>query len=308
MVGESEGIPMEHSWYAHRWALGARLAALICILPLVISSVIFFSPRLWNPCAEADAMVWLVVFLPATLPYLHILYRLRLRGKPDERGLALAVGVGSLAGALGILLVVRALPRIADDLAGLTGVFLVITQTGLVASAIKTYYSTERDGSDRKRLGRGFASAAAYMGLVFVMVVGVPGSLSSGSRSRRAAEAVIVLRTINTAEAEYAEKYGKGFSSGLGELGPPAPGGSPGASAANLLDAAAAAGNNRLYTFTYIPGPPDAEGRIASYTLTAHPSDPRCKGWLSFFTSDSGVIRSTSDARPATEDDPPIPM
>ena len=57
------------------------------------------------------------------------------------------------------------------------------------------------------------------------------------------------------------------------------------------------------YTMQYIPGKPDAEGRVKSYTLTARAGN---FGYMNFYTDESGVIRGTLENRVARVQDLPI--
>jgi len=57
------------------------------------------------------------------------------------------------------------------------------------------------------------------------------------------------------------------------------------------------------YTLRYTPAQVGANGNAHGYTLTAM---PRNYGYRSFFSDQSGVIRSTRDNRLATAQDPPI--
>jgi hypothetical protein len=85
----------------------------------------------------------------------------------------------------------------------------------------------------------------------------------------------------------------------------------PSASAANLLDSAVAAGRKHDYTYNYSPGLRDASGRIMTYTVLARPVEFGVwegTGTQNYFTDQSGIIRWTSEDRPATPRDPVLPQ
>src|SRR5690242_7082792 len=78
--------------------------------------------------------------------------------------------------------------------------------------------------------------------------------------------AVRSLRTIISAENNYAQAYSTGYSQALTTLGPP-PDAMPTSSMAGFIDSELAGGLKEGYSFVYTPGPQDENGRIASYTL-----------------------------------------
>jgi len=57
------------------------------------------------------------------------------------------------------------------------------------------------------------------------------------------------------------------------------------------------------YTLQYTPGKPDAAGRVTTYTLVARPGN---FGFRSYYTDETGVVRATSEDRPATVEDAPV--
>jgi hypothetical protein len=66
---------------------------------------------------------------------------------------------------------------------------------------------------------------------------------------------------------------------------------------------AAQVAESSRYTLQYTPGRPDAESRIASYSLTARPGN---FGYLSYYTDETGVMRATREDRAATVQDPVV--
>jgi hypothetical protein len=119
------------------------------------------------------------------------------------------------------------------------------------------------------------------------------------------ASAVGSLRTINTAEMTYSSTYTRGFSSSLTALAPGA-GENPTADAAGLIDSVLASSVKTRYRFTYRPAPPDATGKIRHYTVVARPLKYQGVSENSYFTDETGIIRSTTEDRDATASDPSI--
>lgn len=113
------------------------------------------------------------------------------------------------------------------------------------------------------------------------------------------------LRTLNTAEIAYAKTYNTGFSPTLKALSVPDEGTNYTASAAGLIDASLGSGKRNGYVFTYRPGAADAKGKVSTYTASARPIKWQ-KGVRNFFADQTGVIRSTTENRPASAKDPDI--
>ncbi|HEV2352246.1 MAG TPA: hypothetical protein VG028_20625 [Terriglobia bacterium] len=105
------------------------------------------------------------------------------------------------------------------------------------------------------------------------------------------------------AQVTYSSTYPTGYSRALVKLGS---GGPESADHANLIDAQLASGIKAGYRFTYRPGPPDAAGRINSYSLVARPLTFGTTGDASFFTDQTGVIRMTKENREPTVNDSPL--
>lgn len=148
------------------------------------------------------------------------------------------------------------------------------------------------------------ANLASYV-LPLLLMVGVGIAASREPVYSTGAFAVGSLRTINTAEITYASTYNTGYSRTLADLAP-APNGEPNATHAGLIDEALASGRKAGYIFTFTPGPPNANGRIETYTVSAQPLKYGETGTNSYFTDQSGVIRQTIEDRPATVNDPPV--
>ena len=108
------------------------------------------------------------------------------------------------------------------------------------------------------------------------------------------ASALTSLRTINIATLAYDVKYGS-FPETLAALGPVANGEKPSAERAGSIDAALASGTKDGYLFEYRPGRSDADGKILEYELSAEPVTEGITGRNSYFTDQTGLIRTPDD-------------
>jgi hypothetical protein len=249
------------------------------------------------------------------LPYVgHYLLTLwRLRAQTPKRGLALAVGTGSVVFVIAICLLVFVGPSQDWGWKPISYLgSLALVQALLVASAIRTYYSMPREAGDRKILWVGFKYGAAYL-LIFLVgfAIWAPNSLRNPVAANQAS-AVGSLRTIDTAALTYLSKYANGFPPDLRTLGPPSSGSPPSCNTADLIDSVLASGQRSGYKLDYKPGPrvekPPAgcPPGVTSYSVSARPVAYGKTGEHSFFTDESGVIRWTEENRPATAQDPPL--
>ncbi len=115
------------------------------------------------------------------------------------------------------------------------------------------------------------------------------------------------LGTINAAEETYRSVYPKrGYSRTLAELSGTNCG-TPTETSACLIDqalanATSAASAKSGYVYTYVTGPPNAEGVIESYSVHGDPATNK-SGANHFYTDQTGVIRIKS-GKPADKDSP----
>jgi len=106
------------------------------------------------------------------------------------------------------------------------------------------------------------------------------------------------LRAINMAQALYSVgDTTKGFARSLKQLGPDGNG---------RLEAVLASGTKDGYIFRLNTEPKDPRKPATHFQLSARPVKPAAKGQRSFYTDETGIIRSTSEPRAATTTDPPI--
>jgi hypothetical protein len=89
----------------------------------------------------------------------------------------------------------------------------------------------------------------------------------------------------------------------LAQLGPAT---TPSSTAADLVDSllGSATPTKSGYTFSYTAGTP-SNGVVSQYSITAQPQSAST-GQRYFFTDQSGVIRQTTNAQPATAASNPI--
>lgn len=156
-----------------------------------------------------------------------------------------------------------------------------------------------------RRTSRASFAAGALISVVATgALVAELGSHLPAGLVQNASASAGALRTIHTAELTYGNTYRKGFSLSLRSLGPPSEGQSVNASGAELIDAVLANGQKSGYVYAYVAGPPDSEGRISAYTVSARPSVFGGTGRNSFYMDQTGVIRYTWNDRAATTTDP----
>lgn len=147
----------------------------------------------------------------------------------------------------------------------------------------------------------GYAGAAVIPAVLILAAVLIPNLLRARIAANQAS-AVGSLRAYNMAEATYSASYNSGFSAALGNLGPPAGGTGRTPEAAGLVDeelsggtATAMAAVKHGYRFTYSHGPAQ-DGRIAIYQIWADPVTPNTTGQQHYYTDQTGVIRSRTEA------------
>lgn len=129
---------------------------------------------------------------------------------------------------------------------------------------------------------------------IFLAILAVTAWLAlpwkiSGTQPDAEAHGLEALGTIQQTLTAYQGSEG-GFPSSLEGLG-------------DLVRFEAEKAQTAHYTVLYIPGKPDAEGRVKSYMLTARAGN---FGYMNFYTDESGVIRGTRENRAASVQDLPV--
>lgn len=307
-MATTPATPLSIKLASTRWLWAVRVAAVISLLVVFIPISWTFVSFHGHQCSEIprDFGVLLFASIPVMMAYLHILWRLR--RKAEKSGLGLAMVWGSLMFLLSTLFLLRSfLGGTKSGLGDLLGLgFFALIQAAMVASTSKADDTPSPQPHDWQALARGFMPAVAYFLLLFALVAVAQQGHGTRGMAANQASAVGSLRTINAAEVTYAETYKTGYSPTLGALAEGPNGARPSAWAAGLIDSVLAIGRKSGYSFVYIPGPKDSAGRIKSYTVVARPLEYVNCGTNSYFTDESGVIRQTSDNRPATAKDPPL--
>jgi len=292
---------------------------------VLLSMLLFFAPFVAAVVANGrDMMVGLV--FPAILCIPHLLALPRLFGKEKslKKGLE---GAGNIAvGGMMLWGVLGGLPALLSVLMGevMTAPMVLLLVSGpgilvhwfLLRSKRVAHEMLWPQEMAVPRHVLGGLGVGFYFGVIlFWAAVGLPGLIRDRPRANETV-ALGSLRTINTASLEYQATYKNSYPPSLASLAVPAEaplsGFKASCAAADLIDTVLAGGQKAGYVFTYTPGPhvnAPAAGcppGASSYTVTARPRVYGETGRRSFFTDQTGVIRVTSDDRPATASDPPI--
>jgi len=127
--------------------------------------------------------------------------------------------------------------------------------------------------------------------ILIIAAIAIPNLIRNKIQANETA-AVGTMRTLNESVLLYSNSYG-GFPHGISELGP-GTGGAASSGAADLVDSVLAGGVKSGYRYAYAAVATDPAGNVLSYTITATPVVPGSSGQRSFFTDQSGTIRSTA--------------
>ena len=73
-----------------------------------------------------------------------------------------------------------------------------------------------------------------------------------------------------------------------------------------LINGRLGSGTTDGYRFLMTAGPIDDQGKITTFSVVASPVEYGVSGWANFYSDESGVIRYTTEDRPAWVKDPPL--
>ncbi|MGH9681272.1 MAG: prepilin-type N-terminal cleavage/methylation domain-containing protein [Candidatus Acidiferrales bacterium] len=126
--------------------------------------------------------------------------------------------------------------------------------------------------------------------ILIIAAIAIPNLMKSKMQANEAA-AVETLKTLDTSVVMYSTTYG-GFPNSIADLGPSS-GGTTTSASADLIDSVLASGVKAGYKYTYVVTSKDPSGNVLSYSITATPISPGVTGQRSFYTDQSGTIRSS---------------
>lgn len=128
--------------------------------------------------------------------------------------------------------------------------------------------------------------------ILIIAAIAIPNLMRSKIQANETA-AVGALRALNESTLLYSNTYG-GYPHALSDMGPAAGGAAPTSTSADLIDSVLATGVKSGYRFSYAVGATDPGGNVQSYAITAMPVTLGSTGQRSFYTDQSGTIRSTA--------------
>ena len=196
------------------------------------------------------------------------------------------------------------------------GILFFIFPVAIAAVVLGHLSLSDIRKSGGRLVGNSIATAGlvlGYMGLAaipFILIIAaitIPNFVDS-RKAANEASAVGSLRSIEVGEVTYSATYGNGFSSDLASLG----GTEANCDHAALIDAALASGVKSGYVFSYAPMKPSRQAAsgcraagFSAYGATADPVSRGTTGRRSFFTNQTGIIRSDANGG-ASADSAPI--
>ena len=149
----------------------------------------------------------------------------------------------------------------------------------------------------RRRRRAGFSLIELLIVIAIIMIIAtfaVP-KLLTALKGAKETSAVVAIQTIQKGQLMYNSSYNR-FAANLLELGPPAQGGAPGPSAAEVIDRDLASGEKGGFKFTLAATP-------IAYTVLAVPTSA-ANGNKTFYLDDKMNLHVHNGQEPATENDP----
>ncbi|QOY86611.1 prepilin-type N-terminal cleavage/methylation domain-containing protein [Paludibaculum fermentans] len=149
-----------------------------------------------------------------------------------------------------------------------------------------------------RRRGFSLIELLVVIAIILVIVAIAIPKMDAALANAREMAAIGHVRTILTAQTQYASQYGK-FAERLSQLGPPASGGT-GPDGANLISGDLAGGRKSGFLFQLSVA---GEG----YAIQAVPAVFGGTGRRTFYSDQTMVIRQNWGGEPATAQSPEIP-
>jgi len=148
------------------------------------------------------------------------------------------------------------------------------------------------NASYKSRKGFSLIELLIVVAIILIIAgIAIPSLMRSKIQANEAA-AVETLRTLDSTVVMYSTTY-NGFPHVLADMGPSS-GGATTSTAADLIDSVLATGIKSGYRYAYVATSSDPSGNVLSYSITATPISPGVTGQRSFYTDQSGTIRSTT--------------
>ena len=275
-----------------------QIVAVLLSFSMLIPYYVFAFFQIFT-VSRKDGVVFLIVSIllfPFWAPSLWILHRLKERDDllTIKLGLAFSAAWASFTILCSAYIFVLSL----DDLHFQTiTIFTIISAftSFLLFSSVRLYVAITRDQRDWTPLQTRISVGV----LAYLIVVLVTPNLKIIHYASDEAAAVGSLRTITMAQLEYAERHPEiGYASTLAALGP-----LPGES---QIDASLASGMKSNYKFTLFSEGIDSLGKSTRFHAAAIPVKYTKDVNRTSFVDESGVIRYTTEHRPATVQDPAL--